>query len=251
MTYKQKGVFLPYKPHNGNTNMDLDERLLGFAIKNEWKVPVLRFYGWAPACVSLGRNQDDSCIDKEYCKKNGIDIVRRLTGGRALLHDDEITYSFVCPADFLKNGNKVLSSYREITGALICGFNMLGIETGFPDDVKCSTKYEYCMSLSTGADLSYKGKKIVGSAQFRKQGYILQHGSILFNLNEEKIKGIFGEYPKTDKITSLNEINPSLTGFQLCEALKDGFERYFDIEFEAIHSQDQSEEFLLRQDIHV
>lgn len=249
MPETKKGIFLPFKPNNGNLNMDLDERLLSFAIKNEWKVPVLRFYGWAPSCVSLGRNQEDNCVDKQYCEMHGIDIVRRLTGGRALLHDDELTYSFVCPASFLKNGETVIQSYKEISGALVCGFNNLGIEVSFPQEKKAATKYEYCMLLSTGADLSYEGRKIVGSAQFRKNGYILQHGSILFSLDTDKVRGIFSEEPASDKITAIREISPDLTGFELCKALKRGFEEHFETEFETIRSQDQSEEFLLRQGI--
>lgn len=249
MSNNPNGIYLPYKPNNGNTNMDLDERLLNFAVKNEWKVPVLRFYGWAPACVSLGRNQDDDCVDKKYCEKYGIDIVRRLTGGRALLHDDELTYSFVCPASYLKNGETVIQSYREISGALALGFRKLGIDVGFPKDKKPSTKYEYCMSLATGADLSYEGKKIAGSAQFRKNDYILQHGSILFSLDSKKIKGIFGEEPKENNIVTMHEIFPSLTGYELCNALKEGVEEYFSIKLETIRSQDQSEGFLLRQGI--
>lgn len=249
MTESKKGIYLPFKPNNGNLNMDLDERLLDFAVKNGWEVPVLRFYGWAPSCVSLGRNQDDDCVDKKYCEEHGIDIVRRLTGGRALLHDDELTYSFVCPASYLKEGSSVMKSYKEISGSLALGFNKLGIEVGFPEEKKSSTKYEYCMSLSTGADLSYNGKKIVGSAQYRKNDYILQHGSILFSLDKKKIKGIFGEEPACDNIVSLNEILPKLTGYELCNALKEGVEEYFLIQLETIHPQDQSEEFLLRQGI--
>ena len=245
----KNGVFLPFRPNNGNTNMDLDERLLNFAIKNDWQVPVLRFYGWAPACVSLGRNQDDEDINKVYCAEHGIDIVRRLTGGRALFHDDELTYSFVCPSSFLKSGETVLKSYKEISGALAAGFKRLGIELGFPETKKASTNYAYCMSLSTGADLSFCGKKIVGSAQYRKHNYILQHGSILFSYDTDKIKNIFGEEPEQNKITTLRDILPGISGYELCNALKKGMEEYFSIEFDTIRLQDQSEEFLLRQDI--
>lgn len=248
---KKKGVYLSYRPRNGNDNMDLDERLLNLAIDKEWDVPVLRFYGWSPACVSLGRNQDDSCVNKEYCAKNGIDIVRRVTGGRALYHDDELTYSFVCPVSFLKNGETIISSYKEISGAIALGFNKLGIAADFPENKKIQTKHEYCMSLATGADLSVDGRKLVGSAQYRKKGYILQHGSILYSYDKERIENIFSEKPYDSKIAVLKELSPKTNGVMLCDALKRGFESFFDITFDSVHLQDQSEEFLLRQDIHV
>ena len=247
MMPKTKGIFFPYKVNNGYTNMGLDESILNFAIANDWKIPVLRFYGWSPACVSLGRNQDDSCIDREYCKQNNIDIVRRLTGGRALLHDDELTYSFICPVSFLDKGETVLLSYKEISGALAQGFKELGIDVDFPQQKKVYTKHEYCMSLSTGADLSYNDKKIVGSAQFRKQGYILQHGSILFDYDKAKIKSIFQEEPDSAHIVTIKELFTNLSRYDFCSAIKTGVEKFFNIEFETIQSQDQSEEFLLRQ----
>ena len=246
---KKNGVYLPFRPRNGNDNMDLDERLLNFAIQNVWDVPVLRFYGWSPACVSLGRNQEDTCVNKKYCEQQGIDIVRRITGGRALFHDDELTYSFICPVSYLKNGETIIQSYKEISGAIAQGFKKLGIDVQLPSEKRVSTHFEYCMSLATGADLSVDGKKLVGSAQFRKKGYILQHGSILYTYDKEKIEKIFSEKPSDDKIALLKQLIPDITGAKLCEALKAGFEDYFDIIFEPVRLQDQSEEFLLRQDI--
>ena len=84
---------IPYETRTGKENMQIDSDLLEFAIKNELKEPIFRLYGWEPACVSLGRNQKDDFLDYELLKSKNIDVVRRLTGGRALLHDNEITYS--------------------------------------------------------------------------------------------------------------------------------------------------------------
>lgn len=231
---RQKGLFIPYSVNNGKYNMDTDENLLERSIKDAMSVPVLRFYGWKPACVSLGRNQSDEHINKEFCQKNNIDIVKRLTGGRALLHDNELTYSFICNTSFLKNGESIIQSYKEISSAIALGFQKTGIDVEFPQNVRAKTKFEYCMSLSTGADLSYQGKKIVGSAQFRKQGYILQHGSIMFDYDPFCIKNIFGEEPAEDKITVLKDILPDITVKKLCGALKEGFEEYFQTEFSDI-----------------
>lgn len=216
--------------------MDFDEKVLNYAISQQLNKPVFRLYGWAPKCVSLGRNQKEN-INNDFCKTNNIDIVRRLTGGRALLHDNELTYSFVCPVTFLKNGETVIQSYKEISGALALGLKQLGIDAQFPEEKKASVHFEYCMSLSTGADLSVNGKKIVGSAQFRKQGYILQHGSIMFDYDKETIKNIFGEDPDTSKITTIKETAPQVTLEELCNSLKSGIEKAFNLSLKPFSCQ--------------
>ena len=227
-----KCLFFPFSVSDGVFNMNFDAKMLENTLKTG--MSALRFYGWSPACVSLGRNQDFLHIDEDYCQKNGIDIVRRLTGGRALFHDNELTYSFTCRADFLEYGDSVVQSYKEISGALIKGFEKLGISADFPEEkpkLAKNIKFEYCMSISTGADLSFEGKKLVGSAQFRKGGAILQHGSILFGYEPEKIRQIFAEQPREDKIITLFEISPEITRENFCLALKSGFEEKFALEF--------------------
>ena len=121
-------MFIPYKEDCGLNNMAVDNDLLESAIAQKLDYPIFRLYGWNPPCVSLGRNQDDSFLDKEFLKQNNIDVVRRLTGGRALLHDNEITYSFICPVSYLQNGEHIVASYKEISQILIDKFKHLGIE---------------------------------------------------------------------------------------------------------------------------
>lgn len=201
--------FIPFEIKTGKENMQIDSDLLDFSIQNKLSEPVFRLYGWSPACVSLGRNQKDDFIDYDFLKSKNIDVVRRLTGGRALLHDDEITYSFICPFSYLKNGENVKESYIEISQLLIDKFKKLDINLDFGSNNGIHTKFDYCMLISTGADLCYKGKKLIGSAQCRKDGYILQHGSILYDYNPEFLEEIFGE--KIHSITSIKEINPNLS----------------------------------------
>lgn len=212
--------------------MDYDEKLLEFSIKNNLKSPILRLYGWSPACVSLGRNQNEAGLDLDFCKQNNIDVVRRATGGRALFHNKELTYSFICPAEFLKAKDSVILSYKEISEALIFGMSELGISLEFPVNKKIKTSAEYCMSLSTGADLSFKGKKLIGSAQVRKCGYILQHGSILMDVDLNFIKKLFHEDANPDEITFLRKINQNITLDKLTLAIKRGFEKKFCLNFE-------------------
>lgn len=203
--------FIPYEIKNGQENMQIDSDLLDYAIANKLNYPIFRLYGWKPACISLGRNQSDEFIDKEFLKQEGINLVRRLTGGRALLHDNEITYSYICPTSYLKNGENVTKSYIEISQILIDKFKKIGIELNFGTTKKINTKFDYCMLISTGADLCYEGKKLIGSAQCRKNGYILQHGSILYDYDKKLLEKIFHEEVNTESITSIKSINPNIT----------------------------------------
>lgn len=203
--------FIPYEVKTGKENMQIDADLLDDAVKNGIKEPIFRLYGWSPACVSLGRNQKDDFVDYEFLKSKNIDVVRRLTGGRALLHDNEITYSFICPVKYLEHGENVTASYKEISQILIDKFADLGIELTLGGEKGVHTKFDYCMLISTGADLCYQGKKLIGSAQCRKEGYILQHGSILYDYDVDLLKEIFNEEVDANSIISIKEINSNLS----------------------------------------
>lgn len=202
--------FIPYKVYTGKENMQIDSDILETAIKNQEKEIIFRLYGWSPACISLGRNQKDNFIDYDFIKSKNINIVRRLTGGRALLHDKELTYSVVCPITALNYGDNVTESYKEISQILINKLEKLNINLKFGANSGIHTKFDYCMLISTGADLTYNGKKLIGSAQFRKDNYILQHGSILYDYDRELLEEIFKEKVDTSSIISIKEINPNI-----------------------------------------
>lgn len=207
--YRMK--YVKFGTYTGADNMRIDSELLDGAIQNQTKEPVFRLYAWSPKCISLGRNQkDDFITDKD------VELVRRLTGGRALLHDDEITYSYVAP---VIEGESVVESYKHISGILIDFFKTLGVVLDFGENKKVSTHFDYCMLLSTGADVCYKGQKIIGSAQYRKQGYILQHGSILFGYDKEFLEHLFKEEVKG--ITTVKEILPDMTKEKFVSLLED------------------------------
>ena len=195
--------YLGFSVNSGSLNMEIDAQMLEQAISTSEKDILFRLYGWSPMCISLGRNQKDDFLTGE------IEAVRRLTGGRALLHDNEITYCCVVPVDAIPNGQSVVDSYKYISGILIDFFRTLGVELDFGENKRVSTHYDYCMLLSTGADVCYKGQKIIGSAQCRKNGYILQHGSILFGYDKELLENLFKEEVKG--IITVNEILPTLT----------------------------------------
>ena len=195
--------FYDFEINNGSKNMQIDSELLDSAIQNKLFEPVFRLYGWSPKCISLGRNQREDFLNYQ------IDVVRRLTGGRALLHDDEVTYSCIFPIEYIRNGESIIESYKYISGILIDFFNTLGVTLEYGGNKKIETKFQYCMLLCTGADVCYNGKKLIGSAQYRKNGYILQHGSILFGYDKKLLQKLFNEEIK--EITTVKEILPDIT----------------------------------------
>lgn len=205
--------------------MITDENLLNDAIQNNLKEPVFRLYGWKPACISLGRNQDDKFINKQLLKKYNIDTVRRLTGGRALLHDNELTYSYITHTSLLENGESIIASYKEISQILIDIFKKLDINLEIGGNKEKNINFDYCMLISTGADLCYKNRKFIGSAQCRKNNYILQHGSILIDYNKQLLEELFNEKINQDKIISLKEINPNITINDIINAAKQYFQK--------------------------
>ncbi len=204
--------YLGYSVHTGEENMHIDSDLLEKSISENIQDIVFRLYGWQPKCVSLGRNQKNINLPQD------ISVVRRLTGGRALLHDNEITYCCIVPVSFIQNGENIIESYKYISNILIKFFKRLGICLEFGENKKLTVNHDYCMLLSTGADVCYEGKKIIGSAQCRKNGYILQHGSILFGYDKQLLESLFHEEVKG--ITTVGEILPNLT--------REDFIKYFE-----------------------
>lgn len=212
--------FIDYEIRTGKENMQIDSDLLDESIRNQYNEPVFRLYGWKPACVSLGRNQDEGFINKKLLSEYNIDCVRRLTGGRALLHDNELTYSYICPVASIDNGQNVTESYKFISGIWIDIFKSLGIGLTIGGAPRHITRNNYCMAVSTGADLCYENRKFIGSAQCRKEGYILQHGSILIDYDKDKLDKIFAEKTEFSTITTLKEINRNLEIDDLINATK-------------------------------
>ena len=208
--------YVKFGTYTGAENMQIDSDLLDEAIEKQLQEPIFRLYAWEPRCISLGRNQKDKFLEANGVKE---DVVRRLTGGRALLHDNEITYSYVTPVSAIPDGETISASYKYISGILIDFFKTLGIELDFGGgtqkfpmgQVKGSMKFDYCMLISTGADVCYQGRKIIGSAQYRKQGYILQHGGILFGYDKELLESLFQEEVTKDSIVTVSEILPEMT----------------------------------------
>jgi lipoate-protein ligase A len=177
-------TFIDSGEQTGAFNMALDESLARALAACEG-IPSLRLFRWKPWAISVGYNQAAEELDAPRCAADGIDIVRRPTGGRAILHAEELTYSVVMPA-----GRKsVLQVYNEISAALVCGLALYGVEVALqksqPDFGKeyRSPSSIPCFASSARYEIEWRGRKLVGSAQRRFSGpggdVVLQHGSIL------------------------------------------------------------------------
>ncbi len=142
--------------------------------------PTLRFYAWAPPCVSLGRNQAVAGIDMTACAARGYDVVRRPTGGRAILHTDEMTYSIVASPDHPLMQGYVLDSYLRISHGLVAGLRRLGIAAQeAPGTNRAGPDVSAaCFEVPSAYEIVANGRKILGSAQARRSTSVLQHGSL-------------------------------------------------------------------------
>src|SRR5437773_4636109 len=168
-------------PAEGAWNMAVDEVLLdGVAVGSA--PPTLRFYSWTPACLSLGYFQPFSVVDVDGCRGLGIDIVRRPTGGRAILHDRELTYSVALPASLLGHDAGILPSYRRLSLALQAGLQRLGLDVSLAPQSEAPTRAVHrpaCFERPSAHDILLRRRNVVGSAQVRRAGALLQHGSIV------------------------------------------------------------------------
>lgn len=174
---------------DGQYNMDFDNRRMMDCAENKC-YPMFRLYGWEPWTVSLGANQKQSDILEENCRKYGLGIVRRPTGGRAVLHANELTYSVVMP---LPDSMSVHDAYREIHLLLLNAIQRItnsdvGFQKSQPDlrnFYKSSGMSVSCFASSARYEIEWQGKKIVGSAQRLFDNILLQHGSILLGEGHE------------------------------------------------------------------
>lgn len=166
-------------PAAGAWNMAVDEAIAGHAGRGAVP-PTLRFYQWQPACVSLGRHQPLADIDLARCAALGYDVVRRPTGGRAILHTDELTYSVAGPQDDPILAGAVLDSYLRLSQGLLAGLERLGLRVAKapPSNRASADAGPVCFEVPSAYEIVAGEKKLVGSAQSRRQGWVLQHGTL-------------------------------------------------------------------------
>lgn len=209
--------------HSGAWNMGLDWALLEQAA-NGALPPTLRFYGWSPPALSLGRFQGLEGINLEALRRRGWDLVRRPTGGRAVLHHLELTYSLVLPPEVV-DGAGVRTSYAVLSRLLNAGLRSLLPEpppASPPEGATGRTREPNCFAFASECDSLVEGGKLVGSAQVRHRGALLQHGSILLDADRAAWEEILGSAGRLSTLRELLGSPPSATRVQ--RALEEAFQ---------------------------
>ncbi|MCD8899035.1 lipoate--protein ligase family protein [Staphylococcus gallinarum] len=233
-------------------NMALDEALLNFVSRGEID-PVIRFYTWNPATLSVGYFQRlTKEIDIDKVKEKGYGMVRRQTGGRGVLHDKELTYSVIVPESHPEMPSTITEAYRVISEGLLQGYKELGLDAYFAipsskeerDKLK-QPRSAVCFDAPSWYELVVEGRKIAGSAQVRQKGVILQHGSLLQDVDvddlfdmfifknerlKEKMKKAF-----LDKAVALNDISDKkITIAEMEVAFEKGFKKGLNVDFKPL-----------------
>ncbi len=220
-------------PTPGAWNMAVDEALL---MVNTG--PVLRLYAWDPACLSLGYGQRVADIDRERLEDMGWDLVRRPTGGRAILHTDELTYCIVLPAGHPLAAGDVVTSYRRLSRALVAGLSVLGQHPRAEENSQSrGHNGPVCFETPSQYEITLDGRKLVGSAQLRREAGIMQHGSIPLRGDIGRICDVL-RYSNRDQRQSAQQLVrqqattlPRVAWQVVADALVKGFETALDVTF--------------------
>ncbi len=264
------------QPTDGAANMARDEAIL-FSHAGGAAPPTLRLYRWHPACLSLGRFQHAGVIDRAACARAGVAITRRPSGGRALLHDAELTYAIIARADHALFGDQsILATYRQISLALLAGLRRLGVAAELTPaqrgerqgdkqtkrrgdeersdlfgclspDLLVSRSSAACFDTPAAYELTVAGRKLVGSAQTRRAGSILQHGAIPLTPHAERLAALL-HHPPDDLGTRMIALDRAagrrIEFDELADALLAGFRDVWSITFErgALSEHEQREE---------
>ena len=228
---KEWSLIVDPAPGAGAWNMAVDEHLLESL--DGGGETIVRFYRWARPTVSLGYSQSlERAVDLEFCRKRGIDVVRRPTGGKLVLHDREITYS-VCSTEASVFSSTLADSYRLISRALVRGLERMGLTAALagpaPDSYRRGVMP--CFSFPARDEIEVGGKKLVGSAQKRIGSRFLQHGSIPLDADPDRDRRIASASradPANVRVISLSEALGRPVTFDwavghLVEGLAEGF----------------------------
>ncbi len=165
---------------DGASNMAVDSAILA-AVAGGDQPPTLRLYGWKPFCLSLGYGQRTRDADLDALAARGWDLTRRPTGGKAILHGDELTYSLCLPLDHPLAGGDIIESYRRISAGLLRALELLGLEADAPrqrEQARGADLGPVCFEMPSHYEISVGGRKLIGSAQLRRKGALLQHGTL-------------------------------------------------------------------------
>lgn len=215
--------------------MALDEAMAG-DIREGQTPPTLRFYAWDTTSVSIGRFQRAGDLDRGYLKEQGIPLVRRPTGGRAVLHGSELTYSFSAGTREGPFSRGLLESYRDLAYAFSRAFCSLGISAEtIAEKRSAGARSPLCFASPSSGEITVGRRKVIGSAQKRWPDGLLQQGSIPFQIDYARLGKVLrsgaGEPFVRAGMAGLGEFLPGLQILELKAAIRDSFEKVFGVEF--------------------
>lgn len=235
---------IEHSPGEPAWNMAVDEALVTLYARSD-RPPVFRLYTWGPPALSLGYFQKTAGIRFDLLDRLGIVPVRRVTGGRAVLHFCDLTYSLVARAGE-DTPRGLADSYRYLCGGLLAAFAFLGIDARLGSEKPGAPMPASCFAVATPGDITWRGRKFVGSAQKRFGSSLLQHGSILLRSQEKILAEIFagdgqGESEALlEKITCLeNILGRRVEPEEVSKALISGFKNALNIEFQPDELSDE------------
>lgn len=237
-------------PLVGSLNMAIDEAIL-LAIAEGQAPPTLRFFAWEPACLSLGYAQPMSDVDAARLAERGWDLVRRPTGGRAILHTDELTYSVLAPMDEPRVHGGVIESYRQLSLGLLRGLEILGLNANAekkdkaqsPNGLSTQSQNPVCFEVPSDYEITANGKKLLGSAQVRKKGVVLQHGTLPLTgdiaricdalvFADEAERATTQERVRARATTLETVLGTAPTWLEAAQAMQSGFSHALNLNFE-------------------
>jgi len=230
-------------PASGAWNMAVDEAILQ-AVARGQAPPTLRLYAWEPPCLSLGRNQPWEEADPAALAARGWEIVRRPTGGRAILHTDELTYAVIAPAQHPLMRGGVLPSYRRIARGLLAALHLLGIPAQMEGEkTPAAAPQAVCFETPSSYEITVHGRKLLGSAQARQAGAVLQHGSLPLTGDIGRIAAVL-RFPdeatrtraaadvRARAITASRTAGREITWVEAADAFRQGFAQALGIAFQ-------------------
>ncbi|MDR3337483.1 MAG: lipoate--protein ligase family protein [Treponema sp.] len=222
--------------HNGFYNMALDEALLE-AVARGNSPPVLRLYGWEPSAVSVGYFQGlEEEVDVGACKRRGVDVVRRISGGGAVFHQAELTYSIIMPVAHPLSGATIDGAYEHLSGGIIQALALLGVSSRF----------------APVNDILAGDRKISGNAQTRRMGCVLQHGTVLLDLDADLMFELLRVPSEKVKDKLIRDVKERVTGLKALlgrpvpyeaaeQALAEGFRRALALDYTSAEPRPEEE----------
>ena len=226
--------------------MALDEAILEAVGRGE-SLPTLRFYAWEPPCISLGIAQPVHDVDLKRLGTKQWDLVRRSTGGRAILHTDELTYAVIAPIDNPHVAGGVLDSYRHLSAGLVAGLQHMGLSVAIEPEKQLTEEERgnpVCFQAPSAYEITVKQRKLLGSAQVRRRYGILQHGTLpltgditriceVLQFDSEEHRALAVDALRNRAATVEDLLGEPLLWERAAEAMSAGFHQALDLQLES------------------